>query len=157
MTVNSRIFKVSDAAAVAALVAHTLRVTNRHDYFAEYIENDVQRLTAAYFIKKAQATHFYVFYQQQQLVGVGAIGPYWNKTDEMSLFNIFVALETQGQGIGRQIMQTLAHDSYFKQAKRIEIPASITALKFYQKFGYQFKAGHDQPDAEQLYRLEKWR
>lgn len=54
-------------------------------------------------------------------------------------------------------MQTLAHDSYFKQAKRIEIPASITALKFYQKFGYQFKAGHDQLDAERLYRLEKWR
>lgn len=45
----------------------------------------------------------------------------------------------------------------FSEAKRIEIPASITALSFYQKLGYDFKNGVDQVDEEGLYRLEKFR
>lgn len=62
-----------------------------------------------------------------------------------------------GKGIGRSIIETLEKDEYFLRAKRIEIPASITALKFYQKMGYTFKNGMNQVDEEQLYRLEKWR
>lgn len=64
--------------------------------------------------------------------------------------------EYQGQGIGRQIIQTLEQDIFFKRAKRIEIPASITGLKFYQKMGYSFKNGIDTIDDEGLYRLEKF-
>lgn len=36
-------------------------------------------------------------------------------------------------------METLEQDDYFFRAKRIEIPASITAVKFYKKFGYDYK------------------
>ncbi len=64
--------------------------------------------------------------------------------------------EYQGRGIGRQIIQTLEQDEFFKRAKRIEIPASITGLKFYQKMGYHFKDGNSSLDGEQLYRLEKF-
>ena len=45
----------------------------------------------------------------------------------------------------------------FFRAKRIEIPASITAVKFYKKFGYDYKNGVNEIDDEQLYRLEKFR
>lgn len=48
-------------------------------------------------------------------------------------------------------------DEYALRAKRIEIPASITACAFYRKMGYDLKNGIDTVDAEQLYRLEKFR
>jgi len=92
-----------------------------------------------------------------QIVGCGAIGPYWGKTDESSLFNIFVLPEYQGKGIGRAIIETLEQDEYFLRAKRIEIPASITACAFYRKMGYDYKNGVDQVDEEGLYRLEKFK
>ena len=54
-------------------------------------------------------------------------------------------------------MRTLGSDDYFLRAKRIEIPSSITARRFYQKMGYVYKNGVDTDDEEQLYRLEKFR
>lgn len=63
----------------------------------------------------------------------------------------------QGKGIGRAIMETLEKDEFALRAKRIEIPASITGLPFYQKMGYSFKNGNAELDDERLYRLEKLR
>ncbi|MFC6260896.1 GNAT family N-acetyltransferase [Levilactobacillus fujinensis] len=150
-----RRFVPTDAAAVAQVVAKTLRTTNRQDYTEAYIEHTIQRLTPRFFLEKAQQTHFYVVCDAACIVGTGAIGSYWGSSTEFSLFDIFVLPIYQGQGIGRLIISTLEHDSYFQRAERVEIPASITALGFYQKMGYQFKAGHEQVDDEQLYRLEK--
>ena len=90
-------------------------------------------------------------------MGCGAIGSYWGKEDESSLFNIFVLPEYQGKGVGSKIVETLEQDEYFYRAKRIEIPASITACEFYKKMGYNYKNGIDKIDDEQLYRLEKYR
>ena len=59
--------------------------------------------------------------------------------------------------MGRKIIQTLEADEYALRAKRIEIPASITGRDFYRKMGYNYKNGIDTVDAEQLYRLEKFR
>lgn len=107
-------------------------------------------------VDKATWTHFYVFYEGTELVGTGAIGSYWGKADEASLFDIFVSPEYQGKGIGRAIVTTLEQDAFFKTAKRVEIPASITALGFYEKLGYRPKNHQTRPDNEQLFRLEKF-
>ena len=90
-------------------------------------------------------------------MGCGSIGPYWGKEDESSLFTIFVHPDMQGKGVGRLIMETLEKDEFFLRAKRIEIPASITALDFYKKFGYDHKDGLAELDEEQHYKLEKFR
>jgi GNAT superfamily N-acetyltransferase len=44
--------------------------------------------------------------------------------------------EFQKQGIGSYIIDTLESDTLFLKAKRVEIPASITAVEFYRKKGY---------------------
>lgn len=152
----ARRFRNGDAAAVAQVVATTLRTSNSKDYSVAYIEADVARLNAQFFINKAKETHFYVFIQDGRIVGTGAIGSYWGSTTEYSLFTIFALPSCQGQGLGRQIIETLEADDYFQQAERVEIPASITALGFYQHMGYTFKNGNDQIDDEHLYRLEKF-
>ena len=152
-----RMFQKKDAGAVSALLATTLRTTNIKDYSSEYIENVIKTHQPQNILEWASWTHFYVVCDNEKIVGCGAIGPYWGKTDESSLFTIFVLPEYQGNGIGRKIIQTLEQDEYFLRAQRIEIPASITATPFYLKMGYDYKNGISEPDAEGLVRLEKFR
>lgn len=54
-------------------------------------------------------------------------------------------------------IETLEKDEFFLRAKRVEIPASITATPFYLKMGYNYKNGITLPDEEGLLRLEKYR
>ncbi|ETY74315.1 GNAT family N-acetyltransferase [Lactiplantibacillus fabifermentans] len=152
-----RRFRKTDATAAVSLIATTLKTSNAVDYSPEYIQATVQRITPAWLMQKAQATHFYVVIADDQLVGTGAIGPFWGSQTESSLFTIFVSPSWQGHGIGNLIMAQLQTDPYYLRAKRIEVPASITGRGFYVHYGYQFKPGVPHPDAEQLYRLEKWR
>lgn len=154
--ITYRLFKPADANDVAKVISKTLRVSNRKDYSHEYIEADIKSMNAQFFIDKAKQTHFYVFCDADRIIGTGAIGAYWGSTTEYSLFDIFILPNFQHQGIGRLIIETLEKDSYFLKATRVEIPASITALPFYQHMGYMFKDGQHKPDKEQLYRLEKF-
>lgn len=152
-----RRFQESDAVQVSNLIIKTLRITNSKDYSAEYIENIVKAFTPEDVMKRASGTHFYVVCQDHFIVGCGAIGSYWGSKEESSFFTIFVLPEYQGKGIGKKIIEALESDEYFLRAKRIEIPASITACQFYRKMGYNYKNGVDKPDEEQLIRLEKFR
>ena len=152
-----RRFRNEDSIELADVIAKTLRTTNIKDYSPEYIENDISFLTAEKLIERSEWTNLYVVCEDTKIIGCGAIGAYWGKEDESSLYTIFVLPEYQGKGVGRKIVETLEQDEYFIRAKRIEIPSSITAVEFYRKMGYDYKNGIAEIDEEQLYRLEKFR
>ena len=152
-----RRFVPSDAEAVAELIAVTMRTTNLGDYTAEALEALIDHMNAQEMINRASWMHFYVVEEAGELIGCGAIGPYWGKEDESSLFTIFVRPDRQGQGVGRRIVETLENDEFALRARRIEIPASITGTPFYLKMGYTYKDGITEPDDERLLRLEKFR
>lgn len=152
-----RRFTENDAEKVSALIIHTFKTTNSKDYSQEAINALENQMQPPQIIERASWTHFYVVEENDTIIGCGAVGPYWGSETESSLFTIFVLPEYQGKGIGRKIIETLEQDEYFLRAKRVEIPASITAVNFYRKFGYDYKNGVDRPDEEQIYRLEKFR
>ena len=152
-----RKFAETDAKEVSDLIIRTLMISNTKDYPAEMMLELTRRMQPENILERARRTHFYVAEENNVILGCGAIGPYWDKTDESSLFTIFVLPEYQGRGIGRRIVETLEKDEYALRAKRIEIPASITGLEFYKKLGYDYKDNVTVPDEEGLYRLEKYR
>lgn len=154
---NIRRFTISDAQETAAMIAKTLRISNVKDYTPEMMEECVRSLSSENLIERAGWLHFYVVENENRIIGCGGIGPYWGKTDESSLFTIFVDPDCQGKGIGRAIINTLEQDEFYLRAKRVEIPSSITAVNFYKKFGYDHKPGFEEPDEENIYRLEKFR
>ena len=154
---NIRRLKEQDAQAVSELIITTIRISNVRDYPAELMEELVRTETPEHVLQRASWTHFYVAEDADRIIGCGAIGPYWGKEDESSLFTIFVHPDYQGKGVGKAIVKTLEQDEFALRARRIEIPASITGLPFYRKMGYSFKDGKETIDEEHLYRLEKFR
>lgn len=152
-----RRFQTEDAEEVSALIAKTLRIVNIKDYSKEYIEATVSSHSAEVLIERAEQRHMYVVCDNSRIVGCGAIAAYWGSITESIFLTIFVLPEYQGNGIGRLIIQTLEQDEFFLRAKRIEVPASITAVGFYKKMGYNYKNGIAEIDDEQVYRLEKFR
>ena len=152
-----RRFRESDAEQVSGMIIRTLKTTNSKDYSKEAINALEKVMQPSNISERAGWTHFYVVEDNDTIIGCGAIGPYWGSETESSLFTIFVLPEYQGKGIGRKIIETLERDEYFLRAKRVEVPASITAVNFYRKLGYDYKNGVDRPDEEQIYRLEKFR
>jgi len=91
------------------------------------------------------------------VIGTGTIAGYWGSETESILLTIFILPEYQGKGLGRKLIETLEQDEYALRAARIEIPASITAVGFYRKLGYDYKDSIAKLDPEQpFYRLEKF-
>ncbi len=156
MRMEIRRFKEEDAQEVSEVIRTTIRISNTKDYPAELMDELIASETPEAVLGRSSWTHFYVAGDEGKIIGCGAIGPYWGKEDESSLFTIFVLPEYQGKGVGRLIVETLEKDEYFLRAKRIEIPASITGVPFYLKLGYHYKNGISTPDEEHLIRLEKF-
>ncbi len=152
-----RRFLPEEAEEVSELVIRTLRTTSIRDYSAEYIERIVAASSPEKILERASWTHFYVALDGGRIVGCGAIGPYEGREDESCLYMVFVAPEYQWHGVGRKIIEALEQDEWFLRADRIEVPASITAVPFYLKLGYDYKTEVREPDEEGLLHLEKRR
>lgn len=155
--VITRRFKESDAENVSHLVQRNMLEVNSKDYGLEAMQKLAEEYNAGKILQTAGYAHMYVFEWKEQLVGVGAISSFWGSETESILLTIFVLPELHGKGIGKNIIDTLEKDELFTRARRIEIPASITATDFYRKFGYDYKNGIKELDDEGHFRLEKFR
>ena len=152
-----RRFKQDDATETAWVIAETLRVSNSSDYSKQYIEYIIASHSSDELIKASKERHMYVVCDNRRIIGTGGIAGYWGSLTESILLTIFVLPEYQGKGIGRKIIETLEQDEYFLRANRIENPASVTAVGFYRKMGYDYKDGITEPEEGLLYHLEKFR
>lgn len=137
-----RLINDNDYENVAAMIARSVSNSAFSRFYPlnsiEYIK---ESLDAENVKKRASWTHFYVIEEDNKIIACGAIGPYYDSKTESSLFSIFVDSDYQGKGYGRKIIETLEKDEYFLRAKRIEIPASMSAIPFYRKMGYEHKNG----------------
>lgn len=152
-----RRFEHNDAADVSKIICRNFLEVNIKDYPKEEMEQLTEIYNANKVVEIGSYAHMYVACIGKSVVGCGAISSFWGKLDESILLTIFVLPELHGKGIGRAIIETLEQDEYFLRAKRIEIPASITACEFYKKRGYDHKDGIKKLDDEGHYRLEKFR
>ena len=154
--INIRKYKVGDEDKIAYVVAKTLREVNIKDYPEEFINQNINSHGKDVIKDRAEWAHMYVVCDKEEIIGVGAIAPYYGSETESILLTIFILPEYKGKGIGRKIIETLENDEYFKRANRVEIPASITALNFYRHMGYGFKKFGNIINEDGDYRLEKF-
>lgn len=152
-----RKFEEKDAKEVSDLIRKTLVITSSKDYSKTYIENLSKSQSPEVLIDFAKDNNFYLGEERRKIIACGGIGSYKEREDEACLYKIFIDPDYQKLGYGKEMMQVLEKDPYYQRAKRIEVPASITALNFYLKLGYNFKDGGDKLDENLLYGLEKFR
>lgn len=156
-TVIAKPYREEDAKEIVNLISRNFREVNVKDYGEEAMEALAATHDVKWFRGVAECANVYVFWNEGKIVGVGSISSFWGSPTESILLNIFVLPEFHRQGIGSYIIDTLEADPLFLRAERVEIPASITAVEFYRKKGYDYKNGIMELDDEQLYRLEKFR
>jgi len=157
-TVTIRKYQTADKEAVISLAKRNLLEVNIKDYPKELMEKFASMYTDDYMNHLSENGHSYVVIQDNIITGCGTVMPFWGKeNEECVLLSIYVLPEYQGKGTGRFIMAALETDEYYKRSKRIAIPATITACSFYEKFGYGYKDGKKEPDAEGSYHMEKYR
>ena len=150
-----RRFTAQDAEAASQMIAQTLRISNSSDYSPEQIEHLIGRMNPQMLTERAETGHMYVVSEENAVIGIGEIAPFWGSETESILLTVFVLPAFQGRGIGRMLIRTLEQDEYGLRASRIEIPASRTGLPFYLHLGYDYKNGVREPEDGLLYRLEK--
>ena len=139
---NIRLIKDGDYKKVADMIARSVKSSNFSKFYPQCSIDYIQESLDENGVKsRASWTHFYVIEEADKIVACGAIGPYYDRNTESSLFSIFVDEMYQGRGYGRLIIETLEKDEYFLKANRIEVPASMSAIPFYRKMGYEHKNG----------------
>lgn len=139
---NIRLIKESECKQVADMIYRSVQNSAFTKFYPKCsIEYIGESLNEEGVKARASWTHFYVIEEDEKIVACGAIGSYYGSETESSLFTIFVDPDYQGKGYGRKMIETLEKDEYFLRADRIEIPASMSAIPFYRKFGYEHKNG----------------
>ena len=136
-----RRFRAGDEVSVSEVIRTALDVSNRRDYAPEFIEERIREYSPERVAVSARDAHMYVACDGEAVIGCGAISGYWGSTEESYLSSIFVLPEYQRRGVGRRIVEALEADAYFLRAWHTEVGASLTAVPFYLKLGYAFKAG----------------
>ena len=156
MKTEIRRLREEDADIISEIVCRNFLEINIKDYSKMEMENLAEIYNHEKILEMSRWAHSYVACVDDKIVGCGSIASYWGKEGESILLTIFVLPELHRKGIGTQIINALENDEYFLRAKRIEIPASITACDFYKKLGYSYKNGINELDGEGHYRLEKF-
>ena len=156
MDIKVRRYIPGDEDKIVNIIHRASLEINIRDYTLEDMKKLCDRVTNEFIIDRSTKFHTYVFLDNDEIIGVGTIGPYWDSKTEAALFNIFILPEYEGKGIGRKIIETLEKDEYYLRSDRIEIPASITGLEFYRHFDYTFRDKGYIVDEKGHYILEKY-
>ena len=59
------------------------------------------------------------------------------------------------EGIGKSLINKVEEYAKEINAKKLVVPASITACEFYHKLGYEYANGKKELNEEQMYIMEK--
>jgi GNAT superfamily N-acetyltransferase len=141
---------------VAELIKHNLLEVTSKYYAPAYVASLIDHHSPMQLLEKARTQHIFVAVKDGRAVGTGSLANFGNP--EMPGYYgtaIFVALEFQGKGIGRQIMRKVEAKALELGADKITVRAAVNARPFYEKLGYTYQDGIEMPDEKGNYVMDK--
>ena len=88
--ITVRRYKNGDASAICEIIKKDILTENIKDYPKEAIEHLIESHNEELIERRAKWCHVYVLTDEEKIVGVGMIGPYWYSLTESSFFTIFI-------------------------------------------------------------------
>lgn len=79
----------------------------------------IHRIDENSIIQRSEMFHMYVLLDCDKIIGVGAVGPYWDSLTESALFNIFILPEYEGKELRRKLIDKKLLENKLSEMKRI--------------------------------------
>lgn len=129
-----------DIQETSQMIARAVRSPSFASFYPECsLEYVAEGLDISGVRRRMETLHFYVLKEDGRVVGCGGAGACDGSQTDSELSAIFIDPQYQGRGYGRKLIQALENDEYCRRARRIEISASLSAIPFYRKLGYEHK------------------
>ena len=126
-----RQLKNSDASAASKVIIKNLREINAKYYPAKVIKKMVKLYTPERIIAIARENLFLVAEEfDEHIIGTATISNNF-------FGSVFVSPEYHGRGVGAKLMKTLEKLAKSRGKTEVILHASINAVEFYEKQGYQ--------------------
>lgn len=129
--VTVRKFRESDAEAVSELIRRNLTEVNCKDYPESVVKSMYEAFTPKYIRTLSNKRKMYVALYDDKVIGTASL-------DYDTVYTVFVDVDYHRKGVGRKLMELLEEIAANNGLSTLQLPASITARKFYEKLGYQF-------------------
>lgn len=124
-----RKFEEKDAEQASNSIRRALKEVNYKDYPPEVIEFMVNAFSPEYVIEKSKKALIYVAELNEVVVGTV-------KLQDDYIGMVFVNPDEEYKGIGTALMDKIENSAIEKGLKILTLPASLTAIGFYEKRGY---------------------
>lgn len=142
---------------ISNIVTRNLLEVNSKDYGIEFSKKHSEEFTVDKIKENFKSrTKVFVALESNNVVGTAGIAKSWyNDNGEYWILTVFVKPENHGQGIGKNLIYKIEEYSEEIKAKKLVVPASITACEFYHKLGYNYANGKKELNEEKMYIMEK--
>ena len=146
------------AEEISNIVTRNLLEVNIKDYGLEFSKKHAEEFTVDKIKENFKnRTKTYVALKNNNVVGTAGLDKSWYNDDgEYWILSVFVKPENHSEGIGKSLINKVEEYAKEINAKKLVIPASITACEFYHKLGYEYANGKKELNEEKMYIMEKY-
>ena len=149
-------FKDHQAEEVSKLIRQDLLEIISKDYPQNYLASLLDNFTPANIRATSKTQHIFVAVEGGRILGTASLANYGSQEKPKYYgTSVFVALEFQGRGVGKQLMKKVEAKAKELDAKMISVRAAIGARSFYRKLGYIYQNHKELPDEKGNYVMEK--
>lgn len=124
-----------DSMPLAAMIQHTVWVSNTPDYGAENTHRVMGHFSPESVATMMSKRSTYVAVDGHRILGTASIGPGVH-TEEIGLRTFFVDPGCQRQGVGAALMAQILSDAQNLKLSQLPVRSSIIAEPFYARHGF---------------------
>ncbi len=145
------------AEQISKIINKNLLEINSKDYGIDFVKKHAEEFTVSKVKENfSKRTKTFVALENNIVVGTAGLDKSWyDDNGEYWILSVFVDKNHHKKGIGKMLIYKI--EDYAKEinAKKLVIPASITACEFYSKLGYKYKDGLKKLNSDKMYIMEK--
>ena len=127
--ITVREFESGDASSVSQLIIDNLMLINSRDYGEEAARQLARFYSPQLLLEYVQKGGMFVAVEHSTILGTAAL-------DQGQVRNVFVRIDHHQRGIGKILMQHIEDIARQQGKVQLVLRASVSAVVFYQKFGY---------------------